>query len=126
MQPHDLSSDPGVQEQGDPAFSSEFLITTHVLSCKFINGPRTSFTIPLRFSTFISARQQIIPSVCQLIRASLSPVPIPAFSRISFGSTICPRSSTLNMASTLQPGLHPHPSEGSFGGFIPLSGFFGG
>lgn len=79
-------------------------------------GLRTPWTIPDRLPTFINARQQTSPSRSQLISASLSPVPIPAFCRTSFGSTIWPRSSTLRTASTVQhvPGTHDDGLPGLF------------
>src|SRR5512137_1874705 len=82
-----------------------------------------SFTIPLRFSTFISARQQMLPFFSQVMRASLSPVLIPAFSRTSLGSTICPRSSTLRTASTWHPDPGVHPSASSDGSHPALKFF---
>src|SRR5512136_693382 len=56
-------------------------------------GSRKSFTLSARKSALTRVKQQISPSFSQLIRASLSPVPIFARSRSSLGRTICPRSS---------------------------------
>jgi len=47
--------------------------------------------------------QQTFPSRSQEMRASFSPVWIPARSRTSLGRTIWPRSSTESTASTRQP-----------------------
>jgi hypothetical protein len=49
-----------------------------------------------------------------LTTASLSPAPIFAFSRISFGSTIWPLSSTLTIDSTLQQLIISDAQQGPF------------
>jgi len=75
-------------------------------------GPRKSRIPPAKESALISVKQQVAPSFSQLITANLSPGLIWAFSLKSFGSTICPRSSTLIKDSTLQQlGLFPLPAR---------------
>src|SRR3990172_8975739 len=66
-----------------------------------ISGPRRPFTMPVSSSTRMRLRQQTVPPFSQLTTASLSPPLIPALSRISFGRTSCPRSSTDTSDSTL-------------------------
>src|SRR5512139_2569575 len=68
----------------------------------FIKGPSSPFTMSPNSSALIKVKQHTFPSFSQLTSASLSPVWISAFSLISLGSTICPRSSTLINDSTLQ------------------------
>src|SRR5512137_1945841 len=79
-----------------------------------MTGPSIDFTITSSSSTLIRERQQILPSFSMLTTASLSPAFIFAFSLISLGSTICPRSSTLTIDSTLQQLTMPASQQASF------------
>jgi len=79
-------------------------------------GPRNSFTRSAKASALISVKQQTSPSLCQLIRASLSPARILTMLRSSLGKTICPRSSTTR---------HSAPSQEQNAGVRLLKVFFG-
>src|SRR4030042_4992107 len=89
----------------------------------FIIGPSSPFTISPNSSALIKVKQHTFPSFSQLTRANLSPVWISALSLISLGSTICPRSSTLISASTLQQLIVPQvgPEQEAFSDFLPMS-----
>src|SRR4030042_5760831 len=79
----------------------------------FIIGPSSPFTISPNSSALIKVKQHTFPSSSQRTSASLSPVWIPALSLTSLGRTICPRSSTLISASTLQQLIFPHVGPGT-------------
>src|SRR3990172_4086445 len=68
----------------------------------FMTGPRMPFTMDSRLLALIRAMQHTSPFFFQLVTAILSPALMPARSRTSLGSTICPRSSTVMIASTAQ------------------------
>ena len=70
----------------------------------FIMGESASCTTPMSRPVLMSEMQQTSPSFSQTDQGELPPGCIPARSRMSFGSTICPRSSTVRMASTLHAG----------------------
>ena len=77
------------------------------LNISLLNGPSVSLTMSAICSVFIKMKQQDLPSLSQLITASLSPGFMPAFSRSSFGNTIWPRSSTVTTDSTWQQAAFP-------------------
>ncbi len=68
-------------------------------------GPNMSLTGVWRASTFIITMQQTSPSRSKLMRANLSLAFMLAFSRRSFGRTICPLASMEIIASILQLSL---------------------
>jgi hypothetical protein len=109
----------GVHEQPDDCCIS-IIDLPYVRPVSLSRGLSTSLTIPLRFSTLISARQQILPSFSHVIKANLSPGRMPASSRTSFGSTICPRSSTVSTDSTRQPPVTPQVHAGSHSFFFVM------
>src|SRR5512134_90402 len=88
-----------------------------------IRGPSTPLIIPLNSSTRMRDRQHTRPSFSQPITASLSPPLMPALSRSSFGSTICPRSSTATRHSTRQPanGVSEGPQQEASFRFFSIS-----